>query len=134
MSQDMTPSFGARFALNRRQVDAQCVIYDVTIYLPQGSRCYALHIAQADGQCQLHSAAAQPVHGAADAALPDWVHKHLQSLARGIYRAAQRQAQDGSAAESAWQRRLLRWHEEPAVTAARGRRASAAASPSDAHG
>ena len=40
MSQSMTPSFGARFELLRRHVDRQGALYDVTIFLPQGSQRY----------------------------------------------------------------------------------------------
>lgn len=124
----MTPSFGARFELLRRHVDRQGALYDVTIFLPQGSQRYTLQIALADGHCQL-SAVATPLDSEA---APDWVQKHLLALARGVYRAAQRQAQGGELGESAWQRRLLRWHEEPQQTEARGQRVRGAASPASA--
>lgn len=129
MPQAMTPSFGARFEMNRRRVDTQDAVYDVTVFLPDSSRHLTLHIAQADGLCQL-----MPASGGTESALPDWVHKHLLSLARGVFRAAKRQGQEGVVGELAWQRRLMRWHEEPQETAARGHRASGVATPASADG
>lgn len=129
MPHAMTPSFGARFELNRRCVDAQDAVYDVTVFLPTSSQQYTLRIAQTDGQCQLLAASGTP-----ESALPDWVHKHLLSLARGVFRAAKRQGPEGVTGESAWQRRLLRWHEEPQETAARGHRASGVATLANADG
>ena len=130
MPQAMTPTYGARFELNRRQVDAQRAIYDVVIFLPQGSQSYTLNIAATDGQCQLAPADTGPI----DSALPDWVHKHLLALARGVYRAAKQKGPDGLAGELAWQRRIMRWHEEPHETESRGKRVSGAASPASADG
>lgn len=130
MPQAMTPTFGARFELNRRQVDAQSAVYDVTIFLPRGSQSYTLNIAATDGKCQLAPADTGP----SESALPDWVHKHLLALARGVYRAAKQKGQDGLNGELAWQRRIMRWHEEPHETESRGKRASGAASPASADG
>lgn len=124
----MTPSFGARFELLRRHVDRQGALYDVTIFLPQGRERYTLQIASADGHCQLRPEATAELAGG----LPDWVQRHLLALARGVFRAAQRQSQGDELCESLWQRRLLRWHEEPQLTEARGQRVRGAASPASA--
>jgi hypothetical protein len=107
----MTPAFGARFELLRQAVDAQAAVYAATIYLPQATRRLTLRIARADGGVELASAAGDE---AGEGELPAWVNKHLQALARQIFRGAGR---DGD-----FLRRLMRWHEEPQITEARGQR------------
>lgn len=108
-----SPHFGARFQLERQSVDELSARYAATVHLPDGPRGFTMLIRVPSGEVEL-----SPSEDAATPA-PEWTLRHLQALARQLYRGARK--------DEGWPRRLMRWHAAEDHAAERGRAMSTAA-------
>lgn len=102
----LTPHFGARFQLDRLSVDDAVASYAARIYLPEVHYQYTIRISVHTGDCAVIDEGSLPA--GAQAASP-WVGKHLVALSRQLFRSAKK--------DGVWQRRVMRWHGAPEVTA-----------------
>lgn len=94
---DQRPHHGARFELLRQGADAETVQYQANIYFPLVTHRLDVQIDAAKGDFTIKQLASEPPGGE----LEPWALKHLQALAKQLYRAAK--------TEGTWLRRLMRW-------------------------
>ena len=90
----LTPSAGARFLLEREQVDATRATYRAAIYTPEATFTTTARLDE-DGSIEVEPSGA-----------PDELHDMLVMQARLVARGAAKRREDGLAT---WPARLLRW-------------------------